>query len=577
MLSRLMVRRRLSEPELSLALLSDDSEAIVIDTQAALHSLSARIERGLGYELGVQEMHSTLFPVMFEDQSAAILCTADYADSAYATELIRLMASSYRLASPARYVLNLAQLLSVVRLFQPSRQGADLIGLNLHEETAWDQGELFIAFLALVEWGVKQKASDLHINVLSGQTCSEIRYTIDGRYICPAHFQGMSTSMVMAMLSAAWMNIEGGNGAVFDPHEEQQGSLQCSIQGMKVVLRWASLAAEAGPSVCLRLLVDDATAQLPCISSLGYSAAQQLEIEQAMLADGGAVLFSGVVGSGKSTSLAALVAALPPWRKVITVEDPVEQRIPNAVQNSLSRNLAVDSHNGFASKLRALKRSAMTDVLLGEIRDHETGRAFSDLASAGVRVYSTVHAGSAALIPQRLASDFIGVSPQLMAAPGILRLLIHQMLVSTLCKECALPLARLKSYPSWLPARVAHSPDLQQWLCNFERAGGSIKDNFVRNTAGCPQCRRESVPDLNGYAGRTVVAEVLDPNQNRTWLEQIGRLPSVATSVLSVKESAYQLQYGSGSLVEVGLQKCNTGLLDAFDLEQRIGGWGQHA
>ena len=400
MLGRMRKRRKLAEPQALFIESHVGDELVIIETRAALHELSARIERGLSHELGIQELHHTIFPVVLESQRVAVLCTHDYADSAYVNEILRLIVSAnYRLETPARYVLNPAQLLSVIRLLQPLQQGVEHRSRTIQDDGGWEQGELYTVFLSLVEWGVGQNASDLHINVLLEQPYSEIRYTIDGRYITPTHFQGMSTSMVKAMLSAAWMNIDGGNGAVFDTHREQQGSLQCQIADKKVVLRWASLAAEAGPSVCLRLLVDEGGAHLPCISSLGYSAAQQSEIDQAMLADGGAVIFSGVVGSGKSTSLAALVAALPPWRKVITVEDPVEQRIPNAVQNSLSRNLAVDSHDGFASKLRALKRSAMTDVLLGEIRDQETGRAFGDLASAGVRVYSTVHAGSAALIP----------------------------------------------------------------------------------------------------------------------------------------------------------------------------------
>src|SRR3546814_7578327 len=81
--------------------------------------------------------------------------------------------------------------------------------------------------------------------------------------------------------------------------------------------------------------------------------------------------------------------------------DPVEYLIPAAIQNTVVRNLDVAAHDNYAAKLRALKRSAMTDVLLGEIRDIETGKAFMDLAGSGVNVYTTVHAPSAALIPQR--------------------------------------------------------------------------------------------------------------------------------------------------------------------------------
>ncbi|HLS42232.1 MAG TPA: ATPase, T2SS/T4P/T4SS family [Paenalcaligenes sp.] len=552
---------------------------MVVDNHDQIEALQARIQRTLGDELGVQQMQQQMLPVLFENHRAAVLCVHDYAESDYVVEMLRVMAAKYDLATPARLVLHQTQLVSLARQFHASTRHQAQGGGVFEAVHDWDQGELYGAFLALVQWGVQQKASDLHIHVLSEQRYADIRFTIDGRYVRPAHLQGMSTSMVTAMLSVVWMNIEGGNGAVFDPHAEQQGSLQCQINSQQVVLRWASLAADTGPSVCLRILVRGDDAPIPCISALGYSPAQQLEIDQAMLADGGAILFSGVVGSGKSTSLAALVAALPPWRKVITVEDPVEQRIPHAVQNSLSRNLSIEAHQDFASKLRALKRSAMTDVLLGEIRDHETGRAFSDLASSGVRVYSTVHAASAALIPQRLASDFIGVSRQLMAAPGILRLLIHQLLVSTLCQSCAIPMLSLTTYPSWLPLRAGQRPTLQAWMADFERAGGDPHANYVRNMEGCAHCRRESVPELNGYAGRTVVAEILNPQTNQEWLRSIemfggGRLNSPNFHGTPLNAA---LTYESGSLSSVGLQKCNVGLIDAFDLEHRIGGWWQHA
>src|SRR5690606_1958195 len=142
-------------------------------------------------------------------------------------------------------------------------------------------------------------------------------------------------------------------------------------------------------------------------------------------------------------SIAALIARLPSYRKVVTLEDPVEYLIPAAIQNSIVRNLDVAAHDSFATKLRALKRSAMSDVLLGEIRDTETGRAFMDLAGAGINVYTTVHAPSAALIPQRLASDFIGVSRDFLATPGVLKLLVFQALLPVLCNYCAWPIEHL--------------------------------------------------------------------------------------------------------------------------------------
>src|SRR5699024_4521925 len=123
--------------------------------------------------------------------------------------------------------------------------------------------------------------------------------------------------------------------------------------------------------------------------------------------------------------------------------DPVEYKIPNAIQNTVSRSLNDSQPFVYASKLMTVKRSAMTDVLLGEIRDTETGKAFMDLASSGINVYSTVHAPSATLVPDRLCSDFICVSRDFLLTPKILKLIVYQTLIARLCTHCSLPVGTL--------------------------------------------------------------------------------------------------------------------------------------
>src|SRR3546814_11837645 len=108
---------------------------------------------------------------------------------------------------------------------------------------------------------------------------------------------------------------------------------------------------------------------MPTLDALGYLPDQVEQIDRAMLSEGGAVVFAGAVGSGKSTSMAVLIAGLPPHRKVVTIEDPVEYLIPAAIQNTGVRNLAVAAHDNYAAKHRALKRSARPEVLQGDIRE----------------------------------------------------------------------------------------------------------------------------------------------------------------------------------------------------------------
>src|SRR5690606_25848811 len=126
-------------------------------------------------------------------------------------------------------------------------------------------------------------------------------------------------------------------------------------------------------------------------------------------------------------------------------------------------------------------------------------------------VYTTVHAPSAAHIPRRLISDFIGVSPDFLAAPGILKLMIFQALLPVLCQQCALPIRHLQS-PGW-PAgkRDHHQRHGAAWLDMVRQLYGCSGDSWrIRNPDGCAVCRKDRLPELNGYAGRTVVAEIIE-------------------------------------------------------------------
>src|SRR5690606_29602170 len=125
-------------------------------------------------------------------------------------------------------------------------------------------------FQALIDWGVHNGASDLHINIRLQEAESDVYFTLSGRYVAPERFQRIPTTTLMDMLAVAWMDIRGGNGAVFDPLIEQQGSLVKQVDGTPVLLRWASLATDQGPSVCLRLLRRDATMALASLNALGY-------------------------------------------------------------------------------------------------------------------------------------------------------------------------------------------------------------------------------------------------------------------------------------------------------------------
>ena len=495
------------------------SAAIALERTDDLFSLNPAFLAPLHDELGVQSLAARVCPVLLADHSVAIFALAGHEGSDHADALaLRVLRHGYRLAEPQRYVVAAPLLLAIARrqlTARPSRQ------FDVRPSGA-SSTALAAAFQDMVEWGVRNGASDMHCNVSVDEPESEVRYTVGGRYVAPERFKRMPTSLLMDVLAVAWMDVRGGNGAVFDPTIEQQGRLSRRVDDRAIVLRWASLAADRGPSVCLRLLERQPLAAPGSLEHLGYSREQADMMARAVRVRGGAIVFSGAVGSGKSTTLAALVASLPDTHKVITIEDPVEYIIPRAIQNTVTRDPTGRGDGTYAAKLLAIKRSAMTDVLLGEIRDCDSGRAFMDLAGSGINLYTTVHAPSARLTGERLASDFIRISRDFLATPGVLKLIVHQTLLPRLCGHCALPAHTLCGGARPDGGYAGDGRYWAHWLARMERfLGQSSQGLRVRNPAGCSRCFNSQTPALAGYSGRTVVAECLEPRRHPEFLRAL--------------------------------------------------------
>lgn len=511
-----------------------------------LKDFTPALSHGLQHALNLNEqLLRDVLPVACEDGTVLLVLTQE----ALHTDVVRslgqkLLGKGYHFNDPAYLVVDAAVLLALCRILPTNTAAADVTVPTTENARSWSQAELYAMFLELVRWGVRNEASDLHINLMLSKPLSRVYFSIAGRYVQPSVFKSIHTALLRDMLAVVWMGIQGGNAPVFDMFQEQQGRLECEVDGQTVRLRWASLAAVDGPSVCFRILTKDHETNFD-LADLGYLPEQQQQLLESALSERGAIVFSGSVGSGKSTALATLVGCLPRWRKVITLEDPVEYRIPRAIQVSLARELDTDTHQHFAAKLRALKRSAMTDVLLGEIRDAETAQAFTDLVTSGVRVFTTVHAAGVHLIKQRLSSSFIGVDAHLLATPGVLRLLVHQELLPRLCPDCAIDLGELQDFPGHANPFLYQFDTYVQWRERVHELWGDRVENLrVRNPEGCTTCQTWAQRGLAGYAGRTVVAELWQPH-------------------LSAQSSA--------SIYHCAWHKAGQGMLDPFDLEYFFG------
>jgi type II secretory ATPase GspE/PulE/Tfp pilus assembly ATPase PilB-like protein len=543
-----------------------------IQTQGELDSLVPTFMRTLAKELDVLSLVSRMCPVLFSDASAGLfLLSQHYHDDQTGALLNLLKQRGYRLNPKPLVVLSPALLIAVTK----SVRTAGVLATQL-PETSVNGNALSQAMSAIFLWAYKHRASDIHFNVKRTQRESAVMFTIDGRYVCPDLYARLPTATMFAMLAVTWMDVEGGNGAVFDPTIEQQGRVMRELEGQKVCLRWASLATDQGPSVCLRLLILDSTELTPELAELGYLDSQIEALRRASLKQGGAIVLAGTVGSGKSTTLATMMREIPTHRKVITLEDPAEYLIPHALQNTVSRSADEDELSVFDNKLKTFKRSAMNDLLIGEIRDSAGGRAFSDLAGSGISIYTTVHAGSALWVPERLAASFIGVPRDLLATPGILKLLVFQCLLPLLCQSCAQNYEQVSQSGTWRCAfNQSRSPQWRDaWIGMLEEHAGLSRDRLrFRSTQGCERCTR-GLSELGGLSGRTVAAEMIEPSEEPDFLSGLRSNDGLFLHQWFAQRSKSPLEdpnMQGKSARECALFKVWAGLVDPRTVEQTFG------
>ncbi|WP_298706137.1 ATPase, T2SS/T4P/T4SS family [uncultured Variovorax sp.] len=377
---------------------------------------------------------------------------------------------------------------------------------------------LMNAFTDVVSWAYANKADDIDFAVNREADKSQICFKIGGRYIRPDRWL-LPTDTLTAMLGIAWQMSGGGNGPSFDMRIEQQALVMLHLprskdipDGARVRLRWSSMAIDKGAVVTTRIqrLGESATVRSP--EAAGYLRSQMNIMTRVIHSEGGMVVLAGVVGSGKSTSLVQLIDMLPSDIKIQSFEDPVELELKRGYQKTVTRDLAKAGDDGaFVSATRALYRSALDVFYLGEIRDRETGLVARQVAESGHSVYTTTHARSGLGIVDRFASPAIAINRDVLATPGILKLLMYQALLPTNCPHCALsPADYAKNFSLTGDDLEKHN----RYFERIERLYGADRGVYrLRSHHGCSHCKKPGLPELNGFTGRTVVSEMIEPDE----------------------------------------------------------------
>ncbi len=374
--------------------------------------------------------------------------------------------------------------------------------------------------IRMVNWilaqAAREGASDIHISPEAGHV--QLRFRIDGRLReVPAPPKALHLPIVSRIKILSRMDIATSR-------LPQDGRFTVRLDNREINIRVSTIPTVHGENVVLRLL--DMGAFNYSLDDLGMSADDRDQLAGVIRAPYGMILSTGPTGSGKSTTLYAMLREINhPDINIITVEDPVEYRVPKIRQIQLNTRAGMT----FASGLRAILRQDPDVIMIGEIRDAETARIATQAALTGHRVLSTVHTNDAAGAITRMVD--MGIEPFLVSS--ILLVSFAQRLVRKVCPHCGVEI------DAGRPARAFWDiPDAEEFR--------------VKQARGCARCQQ------TGYQGRTGIFEVLrvdDPIREmiarRATTLEINQAARAAGRLRSLKDDALaKLRSGLTTLEE---------------------------
>lgn len=360
----------------------------------------------------------------------------------------------------------------------------------------------------LIADAVEQRASDIHLEPTEDRLA--VRYRIDGVLVeRPSLPPVMRAALVSRIKVMAELNIA-------ERRLPQDGRLRVAVRGHEIDLRVAIAPSIHGQTVVLRIL--DKSGMALDFASLGFAPALAARMEETLARPHGIMLVTGPTGSGKTTTLYAALASInAETRKILTVEDPIEYRLPGIVQTQVNPAIGLD----FAAALRSFLRQDPDVMMVGEIRDLETAQIAIQAALTGHGLLSTLHTNTAPGAITRLLD--MQVEPFLLAST--LNAVVAQRLVRRLCPHC----------------RVPHTPGPGQ-----RAATGCAADARFWKEHGCEECGH------TGFKGRIALVEFLEVDEG------------VAQAILEradAREIARRAGAGRfATMMEDGLAKAAAGL-----------------
>jgi type IV pilus assembly protein PilB len=458
-------------------------------------------------------------PVGFTDDGSLLLAMANPTNVLTIDDVGMMTGRRIRPAAASVEDLNLL----LTRLVRMDESIEDIVDEDAEDDTERDllmddadAGAPIIKLVhSIVAQAVQQGASDIHVNPEEGDT--RVMFRVDG-VLAPAATvkRKMASAVVSRIKIMADMDIS-------EKRLPQDGRFALTVDGRRVDIRVVTLPLVHGEGVVMRIL--DKGVVVDDLSSLGMQPAELERFTRAIHRPNGAVLVTGPTGSGKSTTLyTALNAINDGERSILTIEDPVEQRIPGIKQMQIAPKAGVTFDVG----LRSMLRADPDVIMVGEIRDRETAHIAIEAALTGHLVLSTLHTRDAPSALGRLID--MGIEPFLVSSA--VDCIVAQRLVRMLCMHCKRP----------------------QILSEFVLVEHGLAGAEPHEPVGCSRCAG------SGYRGRVGLYEVMSVSEP---------IRALILERASIDEMvAVALGEGMRRLRDDGLQKVRDGLTSIAEIER---------
>lgn len=361
--------------------------------------------------------------------------------------------------------------------------------------------------------GVKVGASDIHIN--PEKTTVNVRYRVEGMLRKASEVPLKLAPSVVSRIKIM------GNMDISETRLPQDGRFTIKVEGHEINVRVSSIPTTYGENVVMRLL-DMSAQRIYELPKLGMGSEDYKLVTQAAHKPYGMILSTGPTGSGKSSSLYAIIKLVNRDEvNIMTLEDPVEYRMAGVRQVQLN----VKAGMTFSSGLRAILRQDPDILMVGEIRDRETAQIAVQAALTGHLVLSTLHTNDALSAVNRLVD--MGVEPYLVAS--VLLCSFAQRLVRCVCPHC----------------REQYQPSIGL----LHVFGLTPEDGPFFHGKGCPRCGG------TGYMGRTAIFEVFP------MLDELQEMVTAGKSKQEIYRRAREL--GIRTMADDAAKKIRAGITTA--------------